>query len=175
MNQVGLVGRFTKDPVLRYLSGNRMQTHFSLAINRNFKNNQGEVDTDFVFCTAWGRLAENIVKYCGKGSLIGATGRIQTRSFVNEESTKIFMTETTPRTSRAFAEMPIRRAAPTRASAASGPGQVTSSADERPGSVSDPWARNAPRQAATASQPEPDTTCGGSPRTGRPRLSSSPV
>ncbi len=88
-----LVGRFTKDPVLRYLSGNRVQTHFSLAINRNFKNNQGEVDTDFVFCTAWGRLAENIVKYCGKGSLIGATGRIQTRSFVNEESTKIFMTE----------------------------------------------------------------------------------
>jgi len=93
MNQVGLVGRFTKDPVLRYLSGNRVQTHFSLAINRNFKNNHGEVDADFVFCTAWGRLAENIVKYCGKGSLIGVNGRIQTRSFVNEENTKIFMTE----------------------------------------------------------------------------------
>ena len=41
MNQVGLVGRFTKDPVLRYLSGNRMQTHFSLAINRNFKTIKG--------------------------------------------------------------------------------------------------------------------------------------
>jgi single-strand DNA-binding protein len=93
MNQVGLVGRFTKDPVLRYLSGNRVQTHFSLAINRNFKNNRGEVDADFIFCTAWGRLAEHIVKYCGKGSLIGANGRIQTRSFVNEENTKIFMTE----------------------------------------------------------------------------------
>jgi len=93
MNQVGLVGRFTKDPVLRYLSENRVQTHFSLAINRNFKNNHGEVDTDFVFCTAWGRLAENIVKYCGKGSLIGVNGRIQTRSFVNEANTKIFMTE----------------------------------------------------------------------------------
>lgn len=93
MNQVGLVGRFTKDPVLRYLSGDRVQTHFSLAINRNFKNSRGEVDADFIFCTAWGRLAENIVKYCGKGSLVGATGRIQTRSFVNEESTKIFMTE----------------------------------------------------------------------------------
>ncbi|MFJ7920547.1 single-stranded DNA-binding protein [Lysinibacillus fusiformis] len=93
MNQVGLVGRFTKDPVLRYLSGNRVQTHFSLAINRNFKNSHGEVDTDFIFCTVWGRLAEHIVKYCGKGSLIGANGRIQTRSFVNEENTKIFMTE----------------------------------------------------------------------------------
>ncbi|UZN00025.1 single-stranded DNA-binding protein [Lysinibacillus sp. MHQ-1] len=63
---------------------------FSLAINRNFKNNHGEIDTDFIFCTVWGRLAEHIVKYCGKGSLIGANGRIQTRSFVNEENTKIF-------------------------------------------------------------------------------------
>ena len=67
------------------------------------------------------------------------------------------------------------RATPTRASAASGPGQVTSSADERPGSVSEPWARKAPRHAATASQPPPETTAGGSPRTGRPRWSSSPV
>ncbi|MEK5230722.1 single-stranded DNA-binding protein [Lysinibacillus sp. FSL K6-0232] len=93
MNHVGLVGRFTKDPVLRYLSGNRVQTHFSLAINRNYKNSRGEIDTDFIFCTAWGRLAEHIVKYCGKGSLVGANGRIQSRSFMNEESTKIFMTE----------------------------------------------------------------------------------
>ena len=59
--------------------------------------------------------------------------------------------------------MPSRRAAPTRASAASGPGQVTSSADERPGSVSEPWARNAPRHAASASQVAPETTCGGQP------------
>lgn len=93
MNQVGLVGRFTKDPVLRYLSGNRVQTHFSLAINRNYKNSRGEIDADFIFCTVWGRLAEHIVKYCGKGSLVGANGRIQSRSFINEESTKIFMTE----------------------------------------------------------------------------------
>ena len=65
--------------------------------------------------------------------------------------------------------MPSRRAAPTSASAASGPGQVISSADERPGSVSEPCARNAPRQAASASHTPPETTCGGSPRTGRPR------
>ena len=77
-------------------------------------------------------------------------------------------TRSTPRTSRALAGIPIRRAAPTSASAASGPGQVISSEDERPGSVSDPCARNAPRQAASASQVDPDTTCGGSPRTGRP-------
>ena len=84
-------------------------------------------------------------------------------------------TRSTPRTSRALAWMPSRRATPTRASAASGPGQVTSSDDERPGSVSEPWARKAPRQAATASQPPPETTAGGRPRTGRPRWSSRPV
>lgn len=93
MNQVGLVGRLTKDPVLRHLSGNRVQTNFTLAINRNYKNSRGEVDADFILCTVWGRLAEHIVKYCGKGSLIGTNGRIQSRSFVNEASTKVFITE----------------------------------------------------------------------------------
>ena len=67
-------------------------------------------------------------------------------------------TRSTPRTSRALAWMPSRRAAPTRASAASGPGQVTSSAEDRPGSVSEPCAMNAPRQAASASQAEALTT-----------------
>lgn len=93
INQVGLVGRITKDAVLRELSGNRMQTHFSLAINRNFKNSRGEIEADFILCTVWGRLAEHIVKYCGKGSLIGVNGRIQSRSFVNEESAKVYITE----------------------------------------------------------------------------------
>ncbi|CAB5078198.1 unannotated protein [freshwater metagenome] len=84
-------------------------------------------------------------------------------------------TRSIPRTSRAFATTPRRRAAPTRASAASGPGHVTSRAHERPGSVSDPCARKAPRHAACASQREAETTCGGRPRTGRPRPSMSPV
>ncbi len=93
MNQVGLVGRLTKDPVLRQLSRNRVQSHFSLAINRNYKNSRGEVETDFILCTVWGKLADHIVKFCGKGSLIGINGRIQSRSFMNEHSTKIYMTE----------------------------------------------------------------------------------
>ncbi|GLC87904.1 single-stranded DNA-binding protein [Lysinibacillus piscis] len=93
MNQVGLVGRLTKNPELRYLSGNRIQTHFSLAINRNYKNSHGEIEADFILCAAWGKLAERIVKYCGKGSLIGVNGRMQSRSFINEHNTKIFMTE----------------------------------------------------------------------------------
>ena len=93
INQVGLVGRLTKNPVLRELSGNRVQAHFSLAINRNFKNSRGEVEADFILCTVWGRLAEHVVKYCGKGSLIGVNGRIQSRSFVNEENAKVYITE----------------------------------------------------------------------------------
>src|SRR5262249_16213879 len=77
-------------------------------------------------------------------------------------------TRSTPRTSRALAPMPSRRATPTRASAASEPGQVTSSEDERPGSVREPCARNAPRQAATASQAAPATTPPGNARRRQP-------
>ncbi|COZ96813.1 Uncharacterised protein [Mycobacterium tuberculosis] len=84
-------------------------------------------------------------------------------------------TRSAPRTSRALAPTPSRRAAPTSASAASGPGQLTSNAEERPGSVSDPCAKNAPRHAASASSMLPPTTWAGRPRTGRPRMSSSPV
>ncbi|GGG12696.1 hypothetical protein GCM10007425_03820 [Lysinibacillus alkalisoli] len=93
MNQVGLVGRVTKDAMLRELAGGRVQTHFSLAISRTFKNQQGEVETDFVLCVAWGKLAERIVTYCKKGSLIGINGRIQSRNYDKEDGTRIFMTE----------------------------------------------------------------------------------
>ena len=84
-------------------------------------------------------------------------------------------TRSTPRTSRALADNSRRRAAPTIARAASGPGHVTSSEEDRPGSVSEPCARKTPRHAASASHVAPLTTRGGSPRTGRPRRSMSPV
>ena len=71
MNQVGLVGRLTKDPTLRQLSENKSTVSFVIAINRNFRNNQGSVDADYLLCVAWGKLAERIAKHCGKGSLIG--------------------------------------------------------------------------------------------------------
>ena len=93
MNQVGLVGRFTKDPFLKVFSENRVQTNFVIAINRNYRNNQGNVEADFVSCIAWGRLAERIVNYCGKGSLVAVNGRLQTRSFTNKENVKIYSTE----------------------------------------------------------------------------------
>ena len=80
-----------------------------------------------------------------------------------------------PRTSRALAVIPKRRAEPTNASAASGPGAVISNAEERPGSVSEPCAKNAPRQADSASHFAAETICGGKPRTGRPLASINPV
>ncbi|MEK4629905.1 MAG: single-stranded DNA-binding protein [Solibacillus sp.] len=93
MNQVGLVGRITKDPVLKQLSEERHHTNFVLAINRSFKNSQGTIDADFIFCVANGKMAEHIVKYCGKGSLVGVNGRIQTRSYLNRDNQKVYTTE----------------------------------------------------------------------------------
>lgn len=93
MNQVALVGRITKDPELRQLSEGRVQTSFIIAINRNFKNGNGEVDTDFVSCSVWGKLATNVVKYCGKGSLIGVGGRLQSRSYEREDGRRVYVVE----------------------------------------------------------------------------------
>lgn len=93
MNYVGLVGRITKDPPLRKFDDGKVHTSFSLAISRNFKNQQGTVDVDFVQCAAWGKLAERIVNYCGKGSLIGVSGRLQSRNYVNKESKKVYLME----------------------------------------------------------------------------------
>lgn len=93
MNQVALVGRITKDLTLRKVSGGRVQASFILAVNRNYKNQNGEVDTDFVLCTMWGRIAENAAKHCGKGSLIGISGRIQSRTYEREDKSRVYVTE----------------------------------------------------------------------------------
>lgn len=93
MNHVGLVGRITRDPVLKPISANRNQTNFVIAINRNFRNSQGIVDSDFVSCIAWGKLAERIVQYCGRGSLIGINGRLQSRSYTTKDNARVFATE----------------------------------------------------------------------------------
>lgn len=93
MNQVALVGRITKDPVLKELTSGRVNTTFFLAINRSFKNADGEIATDFVLCSVWGRTAENLVRHCSKGSLVGVSGSIQTRNYEREDHTKVYVTE----------------------------------------------------------------------------------
>lgn len=93
MNQVALVGRITKDPVLRNVSRGRVQTSIVIAVNRNFKNLKGEVEADFILCSLWGKLAENTAKHCGKGSLIGVSGRIQSRTYEREDRSRVYVTE----------------------------------------------------------------------------------
>lgn len=93
VNEVSLVGRITKDPLLRQLPSGKVQSSFILAVNRNYKNQEGSVDTDFILCTIWGRLAENTVRFCGKGSLIGVAGRIQSRSYERSDKSRAYVTE----------------------------------------------------------------------------------
>ncbi|MEK4384765.1 single-stranded DNA-binding protein [Solibacillus sp. FSL W7-1464] len=93
MNHVGLVGRTTKDANIRQLSEGRIQTSFVLAVNRTFKNSEGTIDADFIQCSAWGKTAELIAKYCGKGSLIGIKGRLQSRTYTNRDNQKVYTME----------------------------------------------------------------------------------
>ena len=93
MNQVALVGRITKDPILRKISRDRVQTSIIVAINRNYKNTKGEIEADFILCSLWGRLAENTAKHCGKGSLVGISGRIQSRTYERDDRSRVFVTE----------------------------------------------------------------------------------
>ncbi|MCJ7840599.1 single-stranded DNA-binding protein [Lederbergia sp. NSJ-179] len=93
INQVTLVGRLTKEPNLRYTMEGKAVLNVTIALNRIFKNAKGEYDTDFVLCTLWGKTAENTSKFCRKGSLIGITGRIQTRNYENQEGKIVYVTE----------------------------------------------------------------------------------
>ena len=93
INQVTLVGRLTKDPELRYTMEGRAVLNITLALNRHYKNANGEYDADFVLCTLWNKTAENTAKYCSKGSIIGVIGKIQTRNYENQDGKKVYVTE----------------------------------------------------------------------------------
>ena len=93
INNVILVGRLTKDPELKYLSDGTAVTLFNLAVNRNFRSQSGEVETDFVSIRLWNKLAENTANYCRKGSLVGITGRIQTRRYEDSKGATVYVTE----------------------------------------------------------------------------------
>lgn len=93
INQVTLVGRLTKDPEMKVTTEGNAVVTVTLAVNRNFRNQKGEIEADFVQCTLWRKMAENLSLYAKKGTLIGITGRIQTRSYVNEEGVRKYVTE----------------------------------------------------------------------------------
>ena len=93
INNVTLVGRLTKDADLRYTSDGTATATFSLAVNRPFKSANGEREADFINCVIWRKNAENFVNFTRKGSLVGITGRIQTRNYENKEGQRVYVTE----------------------------------------------------------------------------------
>lgn len=93
INNLTLVGRLTKDPDLKYTGNGTAVATFTLAVNRNFTNQSGEREADFVNCVIWRKPAETLANYAKKGVLIGVTGRIQTRSYDNQQGQKVYVTE----------------------------------------------------------------------------------
>ncbi|GGO38089.1 MULTISPECIES: single-stranded DNA-binding protein [Staphylococcus] len=93
INRVVLVGRLTKDPEYRSTPSGVSVATFTLAVNRTFTNAQGEREADFINVVVFRRQAENVNNYLSKGSLAGVDGRIQSRSYENQEGRRIFVTE----------------------------------------------------------------------------------
>ena len=93
MNKVFLIGRLTRDPELRYIGNNTAVATFSLAVNRNFSNQQGERETDFINIVVWRKQAENVKNYLSQGSQVAVDGRIQTRNYQDQNGQTHFITE----------------------------------------------------------------------------------
>lgn len=93
INNCTLVGRLVADPNLRYTSSGIGVATFTLAVNRNFTSADGNREADFINCVIWRKPAETLANYAKKGALIGVTGRIQTRSYDNQQGQKIYVTE----------------------------------------------------------------------------------
>ena len=93
INNVTLVGRLTKDVELKYTPSNVANVSFTLAVNRTFKNANGEREADFINCVIWRQAAENFANWAKKGALIGITGRIQTRNYENQQGQRVYVTE----------------------------------------------------------------------------------
>ena len=93
MNSVQLIGRLTKDIDLRQTQSGNSVGSFTLAVNRNFKNQQGEREADFILCVAWRKAAEVLAQYTQKGSRVGVEGRIQTRNYDDPQGNRVYVTE----------------------------------------------------------------------------------
>ena len=93
INNVVLVGRLTRDPDLRFTPSGVATANFTLAVDRNFTNQQGQRDADFINCVVWRKAAENFANYTHNGSLVGIEGRIQTRNYENQQGQRVYVTE----------------------------------------------------------------------------------
>ena len=92
MNKVQLVGRLTRDPELRTTGNGVSVCSFTVAVNRRFRNAQGEYEADFINCVAWRQSAELLAKYFSKGRMVGVVGSIQTRNY-EKDGQRVYVTE----------------------------------------------------------------------------------
>ena len=93
MNKAFLIGRLTRDPELRYSSSNMPIVNFSIAVDRQYTNKDGQRETDFIRIVAYNKQAENIKKFVTKGSLVAVDGRIQTGSYDDKDGKKVYTTD----------------------------------------------------------------------------------
>lgn len=93
INNFTATGRLTRDIELKYMGSGVAISNFTLAVDRSFKSANGEKETDFINCVAFRKTAEIMGNHLNKGSLIGITGRIQTRNYQNNEGQKVYVTE----------------------------------------------------------------------------------
>lgn len=140
INNVVLVGRATKNPELRYTPSNVAVATFSLAVNRNFKDANGERETDFINCVIWRQQAENLANWAKKGVLIGITGRIQTRSYENQQGQRVYVTEVVAEN---FQMLESRAA---REGSNANQGNTSGAFDNDNGGYAGPYGQQAPQQ-----------------------------
>jgi single-strand DNA-binding protein len=93
LNKAIIIGRLTKDPELKYTQSGVAVTNFTVAVDRNFKNAQGEKETDFIPVVVWRQQAEHCCRYLGKGRLVAVSGRIQVRTYDDKDGTRRYVTE----------------------------------------------------------------------------------
>lgn len=93
INRTVLTGRLTRDPELKYTQNGTAVVSFTLAVDRQFKPKNGDREADFIKCVIWRKQAEAFANYNHKGSMIGIDGRIQTRSYENQQGTRVYVTE----------------------------------------------------------------------------------
>ena len=91
-NIVFLIGRLTEDPEIKTTDTNKKHCIVTIAVQRDFKNSEGIYECDFIKCILWNGIASQVKEYCRKGDLIGIKGRIQNRSYIENEETK-YITE----------------------------------------------------------------------------------
>ncbi len=92
MNTVAEIGRLTKDVELKQTPNGKTYGRFTLAVNRRYKNSNGTYDADYFNCVVWGLTAENLAKFTKKGSLIGVSGMLQSRSY-EKDGNRVYVTE----------------------------------------------------------------------------------